>query len=480
MGFADGFAAGSSAVARGLGMREAREQRERENAWRDEVQMQQRTQWQRENQRAAEVDQAFRDYGTLSKDGHFEGATGLQQPSMQQLASGGTAYGSGEQAIRDATGDYAREAARMGTGETYNPTAGITKRAASPLELERSMGRISAAQRDVRGMRESAVNARKLEEDEIFSKAEVNEDTVKFMNQNHNSITIGDADKKGFRQLSFVKLDGRAAFERLSAADQKKLAGAQALYERNPERALKIIAEVNGDLAKVIAAENQQGEAVVRAGNDVAGRSHAASHQDAVLRETGRHNRAVEGITAARANRENVAMARLEQGDALGREAAGYAEGLARARSLGTAGKEAADIYSAQLAGTHERMRGLGLNPGNDRMRMSPKDEMAARAQLKTAGYNDQQIEAMVTGYDPVARMAELLQARGGAPAQPGANGGVRMPLKNPTLSQLQAMSPEAVARYAEAGSPIARAMLRDQRRDAAPAEPVPAGYGQF
>ena len=420
MGFADGFQAGSGMVMRGLQMRDAREQRERENAFVDEQRTRQRVQQGRE-------DAAWNQLQALQDQGVYQGATGLSQPGMQALAAGGTAYGSGEQAIRDATGDYAREAQRMGmdNGGGYNPQAGITKRGATPLELEKALGGVAVAQRDTRGMRDSMTRQRQLEEDELIANAQVNEDTIKYINGNHQSLTIGDPDKKGFRQISFVKLDGKAGFERLNVADQKKLAAAQALWDRNPERAMKMVAEVNGELANVLAAEARQGEAATRISNDAASHSQTAQYHDAQLGELSRHNQAVEannrarlGLEAAKANRENAALRKLEEGDALGREAAGYAEGLQRARNFGAEGRDAANIYGERLAGVQARMRGLGLNPGTDRERMTPKDEMAARAQLKTAGYSDEQIESMVTGYDPIKAMAQMLQERKG-PAAP-------------------------------------------------------------
>lgn len=301
MGFAEGFSTGASAIARGLQMRTDREDRARENAWVDE----QRT---RLRQDRAREDAAWNNLDTLQSQGVFDGATGLKQPSMQMLASGGTAYGTGDPAIREATGDYAREANRLGVPDQggYNPQADITRRGASELELERAMGGISAARRDTTGMRQSADRQKVLRENELLAGAKVDDNTVKWLNQNHKALTLGDADKDGFRQLSFVDVDGKGQFSRLSLADQRKLAGAQALWDVNPDRAMKMVGEVNKDLATLFAHENAMSEQVGRSGNDVAGKRGELGIRRGELdvhrahqAESTRHNMAVEGNAAA-------------------------------------------------------------------------------------------------------------------------------------------------------------------------------------
>jgi len=125
------------------------------------------------SQQGAE-DDAFRSYSTLNKDGVVSGATGLSQPSMQMLYGGGTAYGSGPEAVQGAAGDYSREMNRMAAAAperaaglpVYNPTAPITTRPATELEQERAFGAIAAARRDVGQMRVSQANAKKINLDD--------------------------------------------------------------------------------------------------------------------------------------------------------------------------------------------------------------------------------------------------------------------------------------------------------------------------
>lgn len=471
IGLADGLRSGFGMGMQARQAADARERQAREDAWQDEQRTRLRRQWGAE-------DSAWRDLETLQGQGVVEGATGISQPSMQMLAAGnGGAYGSGEGAIRDAAGDYTREMNRLGQGENapatgvpatgvpaYNAQAPIARRAASDLEVERAMGGVAMARRDMAGLSQSRARQKQLSEDEILAKAEVNDATISYINDNHRSLTIGDPDKHGFRQVSFVKVGGKAAFDRLSPMDQRKLAGAQALYATNPTRALQLAKEVNADLAKVFETEAREGEAVVRSGNDAAFKGGSLDNDAARTRAQADHwaaqtrnDAARLGMQRDRAKLENWQLERLRLGDTLGQEAAGYAEGLSAAHAAGPQGRSAADIYGAKLAGVHQRMRGLGLNPGG-REQMSLKDQLDAEAKLIQAGMSPEQARARVTGYDPVEVMrAEIAKLRGAKGAvEAGALGHPR-DIRRPQAGEppgvqlarkIEAMSDDQVAAY--------------------------------
>lgn len=468
IGLADGLRSGFGMGMQARNAADARERQAREDAWQDEQRTRLRRQWGSE-------DAAWRDLEALQGQGVVEGATGISQPSMQMLAAGnGGAYGSGEGAVREAAGDFTREANRLGQSENapatglprYDAQAPMTRRAATDLEVERAMGGVAMARRDMGGLSQSRARQKQLSEDDVLAKAQVNDATISYINDNHRSLTIGDPDKHGFRQVSFVKVGGKAAFDRLSPMDQRKLAGAQALYATNPTRALQLAKEVNADLAKVFETEAREGEAAVRSGNDAAFKGGSLTNDAARTRAQADHwaaqNRndsARLGLQRDRASMENWQLERLRRGDRLGQEAAGYAEGLNAARAAGPEGRQAADIYAAKLAGAQQHMRGLGLNPGG-REQMSLKDQIDAEAKLIQSGMTPEQARARVSGYDPVeairAEVAKLRETKGATPPR-------GMPLKAPTAGQLRAMSPEAVQAYASAGDPVARAMLRQQ-----------------
>lgn len=132
-------------------------------------------------QRAMEQEQdaAFREYTDLSQNGVVDAAgTGLSQPSAQFIASGNAGFGTGERAVQEAAGMYQREmnrfaqapAAPAGGLPKYDATAPVNRRAASEIELEQALGRVSAAQRDARGLRDSNERVTKLKFDEGYKK----------------------------------------------------------------------------------------------------------------------------------------------------------------------------------------------------------------------------------------------------------------------------------------------------------------------
>ena len=124
-----------------------------------------------------EQDTAFREFTGISQNGivNAEG-TGLSQPSAQFIASGNAGFGAGERAVQEAAGMYQREmgrfaqapAAPAGGLPKYDATAPVTRRDATDIEQEQALGRVAAAQRDARGIRESGEKVKQLKFDEGY------------------------------------------------------------------------------------------------------------------------------------------------------------------------------------------------------------------------------------------------------------------------------------------------------------------------
>jgi len=168
IGLADGF-------KMGWGLTTDAMERKRRQAIEDEQLTWQREDRARQNADRTRVDQAFRDYESLTKNGNVDATgTGLSAPSAQMVYAGNAGYGQGEAAVKEMAGDYAREMGRFaqapgapaGGLPKYDNTAPVTTSAASEVDLERALGGIAAAQRDVRGIRESKANTKALKLEE--------------------------------------------------------------------------------------------------------------------------------------------------------------------------------------------------------------------------------------------------------------------------------------------------------------------------
>lgn len=257
MGFAAGFSAGSSAVGNALSIRDARAQREAELGLRRAQENRDATRFAAEQARETQVGDAI---GSL------------------QALQGGIVSGA----------DFSTLPPMSDAGPTQPPAGGLrpqggTARFATPLEMNQGMQKVALAQRDMRGFGELAGKASTLEEDDLFKqgmKKGFDPEMAKWVNGNHKSITVGAPDKNGISQLSVVRPDGDAVFHSLSKSDQAQLAGAMALMDRNPMRALQIIGGVNKELAAVLAAENNLTLNVSGKNNDAA-KSSAAIGNDA-------------------------------------------------------------------------------------------------------------------------------------------------------------------------------------------------------
>jgi len=99
-------------------------------------------------------------------------------------------------------------------------------------------------------------------------------------------------------QLEDGGRDGR--FAQLGLAQQRTLAGADALMRHNPTRALEMIGAVNQQLAQDVQRDNALRATVWSGNNQAAYQSAGLGRQDAQLAESMRHNRAGESMAAQR------------------------------------------------------------------------------------------------------------------------------------------------------------------------------------
>lgn len=261
----------SQSFARGFGIVTDEKQRKRDNAWRDEQQARTRLGWQREDEARAAQDQ-------LGADIQMGGKL-VQEPGYE-----------------DATGGL----------ETAAPGKRV---ALKRSEVAGRVGAIALKKGDMQGFLSAEQQRAQHQEDELIADA-MNADPdpalAKYINSNHKSLTIGEPDKQGFRPMSIVKADGTALFHNLSAGEQKKLAAANALMQTNPTRAMQMMAEVNKDLALVVAQENQLQMGAGKENNDSAFQRGSLANDAARTAEMGRHNRASEGIAGAAAQRDRM------------------------------------------------------------------------------------------------------------------------------------------------------------------------------
>lgn len=293
---------------------------------------------------------------------------------------------------------------------------------AKKSDTHSALMKVALARRDTQGFSSAMAARDTAQEDELMGSVKMAApgtpewDTqmaaVRQQLRGHKQITIGKPDNKGFVNMSYEDAGGDTVFTKLSAADQHTLLMANALLERNPTRALTMIRGVNAELAAAIARDNDVQYKVGGATNETAYKRGALTNQEAQTANTAAYHRGMLKLSQARAEREKASDKKLDLASQLAAEAEGVSQGFSRAQGLGKEGASAAGIYGDMYNGLRVRGAALGLRlPDLTRKgeTMTPMQQIEARAKLKSAGYPDEQIEAMVTGYDPVAAMAATL-----------------------------------------------------------------------
>ncbi len=171
-----------------------------------------------------------------------------------------------------------------GGSNAANEQALTVRGAVDPLSPEYrqrvsgQMAAIAAATGDIERLRSLETERRTTAEDTLVAQRtkeyKATEDqigaTTVFVNQTSRRITMSTPDKNGLVGLSVVTPDGSARFETLSRGEQAKLYAAVGLLDVNPTRALKMMEEVNKDLAQAIRDENLTTSQVATNTNTVA------------------------------------------------------------------------------------------------------------------------------------------------------------------------------------------------------------------
>jgi hypothetical protein len=158
-----------------------------------------------------------------------------------------------------------------GGSNAANEQALTVRGAVDPLSPEYrqrvsgQMAAIAAATGDIERLRSLEAERRTTAEDAFVAQRtkeyKATEDqigaTTVFVNQTSRRITMSTPDKNGLVGLSVVTPDGKDAhFKTLGRGEQAKLYAAVGLLDVNPTRALKMMEEVNKDLAQAIRDEN--------------------------------------------------------------------------------------------------------------------------------------------------------------------------------------------------------------------------------
>lgn len=243
-------------------------QRATEFGWRSEDRA-------REAAKRAELDDAFAEINNpmhqAYKLGGTGGQTGLKLPAQNAPAQVGLrapVVTDGEVGLGSAPAPEAGMRAQAAPVDTMKPGM---RYANSEVDTERLLGKVAGLKQDVAGIRTSRENIKALEENELIGKAEFKDDDVRWLNKNHPRLTakpmLDSKGKPNGYRITDVSHDGEATDFNISPADAKKLAGALAIMERNPTRALTIIDGIDKNLAAIVAAENGLIDKSVTSGN---------------------------------------------------------------------------------------------------------------------------------------------------------------------------------------------------------------------
>lgn len=276
--------------------------------------------WEEEDRAAraakqSKIDEAFSRMRGLSTTGVVEqGAGDLTAGGIQQVMDSGYGGTTGVAAAQELGVDSYREAQRglrapaaapdsaaQSVGLAQNgPQLGLAQngprtRAARKSEIYGALMDVATHREDAGGYAAALTQREGALDDELIAGVKLpkigtpefsamTDSLVTKLNAEHKTVTFGEPDKNGMRQVAIVTKTGKALFETLSSAEQLKLAQANALMERNPTRAMQMIESVNKNLAEAIARENGLTLNVGKEGNDAAYRGGmmdaTRTHQD--------------------------------------------------------------------------------------------------------------------------------------------------------------------------------------------------------
>lgn len=241
-----------------------------------------------------------------------DGAAPMQGVALADAPVGGEITSSPSAAR---AGLVAPRSASLSSAPTAEPAQGfqVSPMALAPQTLaeserERIYGNVARIKGDIAGMRQADQNRRAFEYKETFSRFAKEFDSddagqvdlaIRQLNTTDGVVTVGDPDKKGYRELSYVDADGKGKFTKLSRAEQAQLYAAGQMMGSHPEESLAKIREINKELGDALARRNTSVIGVTGANNQVNNLRNDDTRGDETLAETKRSNLVREGLSRA-------------------------------------------------------------------------------------------------------------------------------------------------------------------------------------
>lgn len=145
-------------------------------------------------------------------------------------------------------------------------------------ERERIYGNVARIKGDIAGMRQADQNSRTFKFKETFSSYVKDYDPndeekvgvgIRHMNTNDGIVTVGEPDKKGYRDMSYVDSDGKGKFAKLSPSEQAQVYAAAQMMGDYPEESIAKIRDVNKELGDALARRNSSVTGVTGTNNTV-------------------------------------------------------------------------------------------------------------------------------------------------------------------------------------------------------------------
>lgn len=193
----------------------------------------------------------------------------------------------------------------------------LPTREASSLDRNMALQRIAAARRDMGALNSLQASEGDLRDTDLFNSAVKKfrddpasaQESLRWVNKNGAmpfAITDhytgeGKARKKSGYQVLAINGEGDAKPIVLSQEQMARAAGAAALLDRNPAKALDILGKINGDLASSLAATNEQYAKVLNTNNAVTKNAKGDAINEAELEQSRqRTGIAAQGLTLQR------------------------------------------------------------------------------------------------------------------------------------------------------------------------------------
>lgn len=345
-------------------------------------------------------------------------------------------------------------------------TTGLApQRAATGREMLDARRGIATVSKDVKALTGIEAEGKELDWTDNFTKnlkaykgtPEQLEAGSAHINQNSNSITLGQRGKDGRLDVSVVKPDGKAAFMRLSHQDQARMFAAGQMSDVDPERAYKAMADINKDLAAAYARDNGLNVEFAKFDDGRIKDDAKIKHDANTLAETARYHSGVLGNqraelkirgdqvknAEAKVLRDNWAPIGVSQ-DGKGLVVYDKSTHTTRVEPM-PPGTDASDLFS-RLTGAKQPVSNTDLMsfiekvaptmPSNVRNEATGKPYMVSELPMEQQRVAAQQFfDRRGSGGAGGSALDKAIAARGaGTPGEPGATGGMK-PASEPALT---------------------------------------------